>query len=110
MSSPFVVSLNASTCIGDGICVERCQMEAIYLDKGKANLDLIRCIGCGLCVSTCPTDSLYLKRKPKAEQSYVPRTPLETYVRLGRVSGRMSLSSLISMKIRSAIDRLNTYS
>jgi len=108
VSSPFVMSLNMNTCIGCGNCLERCQMEAILLDNGKAILDLNRCIGCGLCVSTCPTDSYNLQRKTKTKQPYVPRTLLETYVRLGRVSGRMNLSSLINMKIKSVRDRLKT--
>jgi electron transport complex protein RnfB len=106
VSSPFVMSLNINTCIGCGNCIDRCQMDAILLDEGKAILDLNRCIGCGLCVSTCPTNSYSLQRKPKAKQPYVPGTLLETYVRLGHVSGRMRLSSLIRMKIKSATDRL----
>ena len=108
VSSPFVMSLNMNTCTGCGNCIDRCQMDAIILDKGKAILDRNRCIGCGLCVSTCPTNSYSLRRKPKTKQPYVPRTLLETYVRLGQVSGRMNLSSLIHMKIRSVTDRLKS--
>jgi electron transport complex protein RnfB len=108
VSSPFVVSLNQDTCTGCGICPERCQMDAIHLHKGKARLDIDRCIGCGLCVSTCPTASFYLLRKSRAKQPYVPGTLIETYIRLGRASNRMSLSSLIKMKIDSVKDRWNT--
>ena len=108
VSSPFVISLNEHTCKGCGICLKRCQMDAISLENGKAILDLERCIGCGLCVSTCPTDSYGLQRKPRADQPYVPKTLLETYVRLGQVSGRMPMGSLISMKVRSVVDRLKT--
>jgi len=105
ISSPFVANLNIDTCIGCGICIDRCQMDAIVLDNGKAILNINRCIGCGLCVSTCPTDSFSLSRKPKNKQPYVPRTTVETYIRLGHISGRMRLSSIIKMQIKSTRDR-----
>lgn len=108
VSSPFVVSLNTDSCIGDGICVERCQMGALHIEHGKAILDVNRCIGCGLCITTCPAGSLELHRKHDTDQSYVPGTLLETYVRLGRVSGRMGFASLINLKFRSVLDRIRT--
>ena len=108
VSSPFFVSFNSLTCTGCGNCIGRCQMGAIHLDNFKAVHDPARCIGCGLCVSTCPTDSFSLQRKTKKEQPYVPGTLLETYVKLGRMRGTTSISGLISMKIRSTIDRLKT--
>ena len=109
VSTPFVASLNQDTCTGCGICLKRCQMDAIQLHKGMAWVDTDRCIGCGLCVSTCPTASFYLLRKPRAKQPYVPGTLIETYIRLGWASNRMSVSSLIKMKINSVTDRWNTF-
>jgi len=108
VSSPFSVSFNTLTCTGCGACIERCQMEAVYLVNEEVFHDPDRCIGCGLCVSTCPRDSISLQRKTKAEQPYVPSTLLETYVRLGRIRGTLSISGLISMKVKSTMDRLKT--
>ncbi len=108
VSSPFIVSLDIQACIGDGICLDRCQMEAISMNQDKAVINLKRCIGCGLCVSTCPTDALSLIRKPPAEQFHVPRTTTQTYMKLGRISGRMKTRSFINMKLNSIIDRVKS--
>jgi len=68
--SPFIADLDNDACIACGLCVDRCQMEAISLDDDKAVLAADRCIGCGLCVTTCSGEALSLKRKP--EQPQVP--------------------------------------
>ena len=63
VASPFIAHATPETCDGCGICLDRCQMEALTLEDEQVVLNSDRCIGCGLCVSTCPTDSLILKRK-----------------------------------------------
>jgi len=86
--SNYRVRTNAQTCIGCGLCVKRCPMEALHLEdlpeaKGRAtavaaddgsgqkqltnkkgrvsvvNPDF--CIGCGVCAYKCPTNSLVLE-------------------------------------------------
>lgn len=106
VSSPFRVKLDSNKCSGCGTCLDRCQMDALKLDNGKALLNPDRCIGCGLCVSTCSTGSLTLQRKPRKEQSYVPVNLTETYIRLGQARGKMNLLNLIGLKIRSVRDRV----
>ena len=106
VSTPFVASLNTDTCKGCGVCLKRCQMEAISLADKKAVLDLNRCIGCGLCVNTCPTDSLSLLRKPKAKQPYVPKDIIETHIKLGRARGKLGIGKRVGMQVRSKLDRL----
>jgi NAD-dependent dihydropyrimidine dehydrogenase PreA subunit/predicted transcriptional regulator len=87
--SNYRVRTNSETCIGCGLCVKRCPMEALHLDnlpeaKGRvtvvasekegkkelknktgkvsaANPDL--CIGCGVCAYKCQTKSLTLERR-----------------------------------------------
>jgi Na+-translocating ferredoxin:NAD+ oxidoreductase subunit B len=73
--SPFLASLDVEACVGCGVCVDRCQMEALSMDDDHAVLNAERCIGCGLCVGTCPSEALSLARKP--EQPQVPRTVSE---------------------------------
>jgi Na+-translocating ferredoxin:NAD+ oxidoreductase subunit B len=104
VSSPFLASLNTADCKGCGICVKRCQMEALRLEGGKAELNQDRCIGCGLCVSTCRTNSLSLIRK--AEQSHIPKDIVETFIKVGKSRGRLGIAELLGMQIRSKIDRL----
>ena len=106
VASAFVVALDAETCAGCGTCELRCQMEAIYLDNGKAALDLDRCIGCGLCVTTCPTESLSLRRKPEAEQPYVPKDLVDTNIKLGQARGKLTTGGLVGMLVKSKVDRL----
>ncbi|NIM58763.1 MAG: 4Fe-4S dicluster domain-containing protein [Candidatus Aminicenantes bacterium] len=102
ISSPFLAHAETETCEGCGICVERCQMEALSLEDEKVVLNLDRCIGCGLCVTTCSTGSLTLERKPDSEQSYVPRNMLEALYRLARVRKKINPLKQIKMKIESS--------
>lgn len=105
-SSPFVAAANPDTCEGCGLCVERCQMEALQLENDTALLDTDRCIGCGLCVSTCPSESLTLVRKPEPEQSKVPKDVIKASINLGRKRGKLGPISLVKMQIKSKLDRL----
>ena len=72
VASPFIANAEPETCEGCGVCVDRCQMDAIDLEDDRVSLRSDRCIGCGLCVSTCPSGSLTLVRKPPSEQIRVP--------------------------------------
>lgn len=72
MAAAFSVQLDTAVCTGCGVCVQRCQMDALSMAGIQARLDGRRCIGCGLCVSTCPAGALKLVRKPRENQSPVP--------------------------------------
>ena len=70
--SNYIVSTNAQTCSGCGLCTKRCPMEALRLEEsplaqnktGKvAVLTAELCIGCGVCAHKCPTESLVLERR-----------------------------------------------
>jgi len=92
--SNYRVRNNPNTCVGCGLCVKRCPMEAIQLedapeakgritrviDKKKGNkkelknksgkvsvVNLKLCIGCGVCAYKCPTESLTLERHEVTE-------------------------------------------
>ena len=65
--SNYQSAINGENCTGCEICLDRCQMEAIAMNKdGVAQVDLDRCIGCGLCVTTCPSEAIVLIPKPDA--------------------------------------------
>jgi electron transport complex protein RnfB len=74
VASPFLARAEPENCEGCGVCVARCQMEALTLGDDHVILDSNRCIGCGLCVSTCPTGTLTLVRKPASKQTRIPVT------------------------------------
>ena len=100
VSSAFRVSVDRDSCDGCGVCLERCQMDALRLEDDRVSADLDRCIGCGLCVTTCPTGSLILERKPASEQPGVPETMTKTYVRLARARGKLKAGRILSLWLR----------
>ncbi len=68
--SNYRVAVTPESCIGCGLCVKRCPMDALSLEdsdvvdnkEGKAVVaDIERCIGCGVCVHKCPSKSLVLE-------------------------------------------------
>jgi electron transport complex protein RnfB len=64
--SAFVSRVDEMLCTGCGLCVERCQFEALSLED-VVSVDGIRCVGCGLCVSACLDEALSLVRRPDEE-------------------------------------------
>ncbi len=100
VSSAFRISVHRDSCDGCGVCLERCQMDALRLEDNRVTADLGRCIGCGLCVTTCPTQTLTLERKPSAEQPEVPETMLKTYVKLARARGKLKPSRNLSIWLK----------
>jgi len=41
-------------------------------DDGKAEVDLERCIGCGLCLMACSVEAVRLNEKPEGSRKSVP--------------------------------------
>ncbi len=106
VASPFIVRLEADKCTGCGVCVKRCQMEALGMEGDKAVLAAHRCIGCGLCVGTCPGKALALARKPPERQPRVPKNVVEGALRLGRARGKIKPHTLALAALKSKLDRL----
>lgn len=105
VSSPFIASHEPETCEGCGVCVDRCQMEALKMVDEQVELDLDRCIGCGLCVSTCPSGSLKLVRKPEESQPRIPPNTMESNLQLARTRGKLGPLKMARMSLRSKWDR-----
>ena len=68
----YYAVIDPDECLGCGICIERCQVNAISEKDGVAVVDRKRCIGCGLCVTGCPGDVAELQRKPDDEIVHPP--------------------------------------
>jgi electron transport complex protein RnfB len=54
-------------CLSCGLCVDRCQVDAIKERDEHFEIINEKCIGCGLCVNTCPEQAISLTEKPKME-------------------------------------------
>jgi len=106
VSSPYRVAHDDAICSGCGTCIDRCQMDAITVPDGVAEVDLDRCIGCGLCVSTCDTEALTLVRKPESEQHSIPKDIVATNIQLAQARGLLSYGDLAALLVKSKIDRL----
>ena len=105
-ATAFIVNTNPDTCSGCETCIDRCQMEALRIENDQVVLNKDRCIGCGLCVSTCLTESLTLVRKPESEQLTVPKDVEKAAIQLGKARGKLGPGKMISMLVKSKVDRL----
>ena len=86
--SNYQSAINGGNCTGCEICLDRCQMEAISMNKdGVAQVDLDRCIGCGLCVTTCPSEAIGLIPKPDASRRIPPATGSEQMMQIAKNRG-----------------------
>ena len=53
----FKGTINDS-CIGCGLCVDLCILNAISLNSLKAEINSMYCCGCRVCEKACPTDAI----------------------------------------------------
>ena len=45
-------------CVGCGLCVKRCCMEAFTKEDGRISFHPEKCVGCGLCANRCPKKAI----------------------------------------------------
>lgn len=108
LSSPFIAVIDESSCTGCGVCVKRCQMDAVEIINKKAVIDYDRCIGCGLCVTTCPGKALKLERKPKGTFPNVSTNFVTASLKILHKRGKTSPVELSKMILHSYMDKHKT--
>ena len=72
VAANYRAQVDNKECVGCGICVDACPMEAISLRDKKAWVDLKRCIGCGVCVPSCKPAAIFMAERE------VPAVPPKT--------------------------------
>jgi ferredoxin len=82
VKSNYFASVDGDECTGCKTCLDRCQMEAITIQKDTAAINLDRCIGCGLCVTACPAEAVRLVKKAEDEQYQPPKSSAEMFMLL----------------------------
>jgi H+/Na+-translocating ferredoxin:NAD+ oxidoreductase subunit B len=94
-STNYYVEVVLDDCIGCGICIKRCQMDAIKVEVKKAIIDLGKCIGCGLCVTTCPTKAMKLIKKE--EETKPPKDTAALYMKIlkEKVGSRIEMMKML---------------
>jgi NAD-dependent dihydropyrimidine dehydrogenase PreA subunit len=84
-------------CIGCGICVKRCPVDALKIidikdEKAKKEkktliVDLDKCIGCGVCERFCPKKSIKMERKK--DINFVPKDSFERCIMTAIDNGKL---------------------
>lgn len=77
VNSDFQPFINEK-CVGCGICVERCPVDAIDLKEKKAVVDIDVCFGCGVCSRFCNVDAIDMVRREKTR--FIPKDSMERIV------------------------------
>ena len=72
VQSEYYCICDEELCTGCEICLDRCHVNANFIEDNVVKIDRDQCIGCGLCVSVCPEDALQLIRKSDEELSELP--------------------------------------
>jgi Na+-translocating ferredoxin:NAD+ oxidoreductase subunit B len=75
--SAFVNTVDEELCSGCELCVEYCQFDALAVQDGNAQIDILRCVGCGVCVTACPDQALGLVRRSEEDILPVPANTIE---------------------------------
>lgn len=81
----FYAEIDETNCTGCGVCVKKCQVDALSIKKrkkgkNKISLNLKRCLGCGNCVVSCKFDGIRLVKK--AGERVPPENHDELYERI----------------------------
>lgn len=89
VSSVYIAVLDQGLCVDCGVCLKRCQMDALTRDDDVVSLNSDRCIGCGLCVTKCPSHALTLVIKPGLDEYDIPASMSDAWKKISTDQAEM---------------------
>jgi len=88
INAHYYAEIAADECTACGVCAdERCQVNAIEAGDDAYRVIREKCIGCGLCITTCPVEAISLIRKPEDQIEIPPTDELEWYTKRAQLRG-----------------------
>ncbi|MFA5903936.1 MAG: 4Fe-4S dicluster domain-containing protein [Desulfobacula sp.] len=81
------ITVSKDDCTSCSNCEDICQMGAITVGEGPAVVNLARCIGCGLCITRCEFDAITLVEKEESGKYTIPANTVEQYMKMARERG-----------------------
>jgi len=88
VNSSYFSRIDADACTACGVCKEeRCQVNAIEAGDEAYTIVAEKCIGCGLCVTTCPVQAISLVRKEDEDIAKPPVDEMDWYIRRAQLRG-----------------------
>ena len=61
--SNFELVIKEENCIGCDLCVDKCPVQTLTVEKELVKVDRLRCIGCGVCNIACASAALSMQRR-----------------------------------------------
>ncbi len=116
LHSNYIVKIDPTHCIGCGLCVPRCPMNALSLvDKTSkkketspserktytqlAAADPDRCIGCGLCISACTSHAISMQCRSEVESP--PKSAMMMYIKM--LYGRFGFAKATGLLVKAGL-------
>ena len=65
------IRVHKKDCVGCGVCVNNCQLKAIYLKNNKAKVKCTECQNCQGCINICPKKAISFMRVNKKVRRYI---------------------------------------
>ncbi|BAK43827.1 nitroreductase family protein [Eggerthella sp. YY7918] len=91
MKHEHTVLIDASACIGCGLCQKDCCASNISLENGKAHIVSPDCLMCGHCVAICPKGAVSLTGFAEAPQPFDAPTRLDPHELLQAIRTRRTI-------------------
>lgn len=91
MKEQHMVSIDASRCIGCGLCVSDCPTATLRMEGKLAVVAGRGCIQCGHCQAICPQSAVSLSGFAKAPEAITSAMRVEAEALLGQLKARRSV-------------------